>query len=108
MWYIFPQLTKLGRSETAQFYGISNLSEAEAFLKHPMLGNNLVEISSALLQLDESNATVIFGTPDDLKLKSSMTLFSLASGSHPVFTNVLSKFYDGDDDQSTIMLLRNG
>jgi uncharacterized protein (DUF1810 family) len=108
MWYIFPQLAGLGHSETARFYGIINLTEAEEFLKHPVLGKNLIEISEVLLALEECDPHVIFGSPDDLKLKSCMTLFSLVSHSNPVFTNVLMKFFDGDDDQATIMLLQNG
>jgi uncharacterized protein (DUF1810 family) len=106
MWYIFPQLTALGKSDTAKFYGLANITEAEEFLKHPVLGKNLIEISGVLLQLEESNAHQIFGSPDDLKLKSCMTLFSLASHSNPVFSNVLTKFFDGEDDQATIMLLQ--
>ena len=78
MWYIFPQIQGLGFSSTAQFYAIENLQEAKDYLAHPVLGARLKEISSALLQLDGLTASEIFGYPDDLKLRSSMTLFALA------------------------------
>ena len=78
MWYIFPQLKGLGRSYTSDFYGIENLDEAKAFLQDPYLGKNLQEIAAALLELDNDNATQIMGRPDDMKLKSSMTLFALS------------------------------
>ena len=106
MWYIFPQLAGLGRSETAKFYSIADLSEAAAFLEHPVLGNNFLTISRALLALPENNATSIFGQPDDQKLHSSMTLFSLLPGTDPVFQQVLDKYFNGKKDQQTIQLLQ--
>ncbi|MCC2546673.1 DUF1810 domain-containing protein [Hymenobacter sp. BT175] len=104
MWYIFPQIQGLGYSETARFYGIRNRQEAEAYLQHPVLGSRLLEISSALLELESSNATQVLGSPDDLKLKSSMTLFAAVS-QNPVFQRVLDKFYNGELDQKTLQLL---
>ena len=106
MWYIFPQIKELGFSETAKYYGIESLEEATEFLQHPQLGQNLVTITSELLKLGSNNATSIFGTPDDMKLRSSMTLFSLVSPANPIFQQVLDKFFDGKKDEQTIELLK--
>jgi uncharacterized protein (DUF1810 family) len=105
MWFIFPQLKGLGFSDTAQYYGIQNGTEAEAFLNHPLLGKRLIEITAALLELQNDNATEIFGSPDNLKLKSSMTLFASLNPTSPVFHNVLEKFFDGQLDKRTLELL---
>ena len=93
MWYIFPQIHGLGFSETSKFYSIKNIQEAEEFLKHPILGRRLIEICNKLLELESNDANKIFGSPDDLKLKSSMTLFSSLHNSNPVFQSVLEKFF---------------
>lgn len=106
MWYIFPQLKGLGYSPTAQYYGIENLAEAEAFLSHPVLGVHLVEISRALLALETNNADLVFGYPDNLKLRSSMTLFAQIREADPVFGQVLDKFFEGKPDQRTLELLK--
>lgn len=106
MWYIFPQLKGLGRSYTSDFYGIVDLDEAKAFLQDPYLGKNLQEISEALLNLDNDNATQIMGRPDDMKLKSSMTLFALAKPECEVFQKVLDKFFHGERDQRTVEILQ--
>lgn len=106
MWYIFPQLKGLGYSPTAQYYGIENLAEAEAFLAHPVLGAHLVEISRALLALETNNADLVFGYPDNLKLRSSMTLFAQIREADPFFGQVLDKFFDGKPDQRTLELLK--
>jgi uncharacterized protein (DUF1810 family) len=95
MWYIFPQVAGLGFSQMAERYAIKDLSEAIAYLTHPVLGYWLIEIASALLQLSGNNAPQIMGSPDDLKLRSSMTLFSLVPASDPVFDAGLKKFFDG-------------
>ncbi|MBX0289501.1 DUF1810 domain-containing protein [Hymenobacter sp. HSC-4F20] len=105
MWYIFPQIQGLGFSETSRFYGIKDRQEAEEYLQHPVLGPRLVEISQALLALPGTNATAIFGSPDDVKLKSSMTLFSCVPNADPVFEHVLDKFFHGDPDGKTLQLL---
>ncbi|QNF32876.1 DUF1810 domain-containing protein [Adhaeribacter swui] len=105
MWYIFPQIQGLGFSETSRYYAIQNIREAEAYLNHPVLGKRLVQICEALLQLPNNNATRIFGNPDDLKLKSSMTLFAAVKNSPPVFQEVLDKFFRGVPDQKTLQLL---
>lgn len=106
MWYIFPQLKGLGRSYTSDFYGIVDLDEAKAFLQDPYLGKHLQEISEALLNLDNDNATQIMGRPDDMKLKSSMTLFALAKPECEVFQKVLDKFFHGERDQRTVEILQ--
>lgn len=105
MWYIFPQLKGLGFSVTSEYYGIVDLNEAKAFLSDPYLGNNLIEICSVLLTLKPPNATEISGTPDDMKLRSSMTLFDCASPDNSLFRQVLNKFYGGNPDYSTLRML---
>ncbi|MBR0352066.1 MAG: DUF1810 domain-containing protein [Oscillospiraceae bacterium] len=105
MWYIFPQVAGLGFSSTAQYYAISGLEEARAFLADETLRNNLVEISSALLQLPGDDAEAVMGWPDCLKLRSSMTLFKYAAPDEPVFQQVLDKYYRGEDDFRTMDLL---
>lgn len=105
MWYIFPQIQGLGFSETSKFYAIKNVSEAEEYLSHPVLGSRLIEISNAALALQSDNANSIFGSPDDLKLKSSMTLFAKLNQTNPVFQKVLDKFFGGSKDQQTLQLI---
>lgn len=105
MWYIFPQIKGLGQSETANFYGIIDLEEAENYLNHPVLGKHLIEISEAVLNLEEKSAMEIFGSPDTMKLKSSMTLFSSVKNSHPIFSQVLEKYFGGKSDETTLELL---
>jgi len=100
MWYVFPQLKGLGRSETARYYGIANRTEAEAYLAHPLLGSRLLEISGELLKLESCDAREVFGRPDDVKLKSSMTLFYLVDG-NLIFKAVLDKFFAGELDEVT-------
>lgn len=106
MWYIFPQIQGLGFSETAQFYAIRDRAEAEAYMQHPVLGARLMEISAALLTLENPNATRIMGSPDDVKLKSSMTLFAALKGAEPVFQRVLDAFFNGVSDAKTLQILR--
>ncbi len=106
MWYIFPQIQGLGFSSTAQYYAIRDLDEAKDYLAHPVLGTRLKEISSALLDLNGLSASTIFGYPDDLKLRSSMTLFRLADLDCEVFKNVIDKYYDGIPDSRTVDLVR--
>ena len=105
MWYVFPQVQGLGFSSTSQHYAIRDLAEAAAYLKHPVLGKRLVEISTALLELAGSDANRVFGSPDDLKLKSSMTLFAAVPGAHAVFAQVLAKYFGGVPDTKTLHLL---
>ncbi len=104
MWYIFPQLRGLGRSETAWYYGLEDIREARAYLAHPVLGKRLREISEALLTLDTDDPEAVFGWIDGLKLRSSMTLFDhIETGG--VFDRVLVKFYNGKRDEQTLKRL---
>ncbi|WP_460680755.1 DUF1810 domain-containing protein [Mucilaginibacter koreensis] len=105
MWYIFPQLKGLGFSSTSQYYGIQDIREAEAYLNHPVLGSRLVEICQALLKQPARGAQQVFGSPDDMKLRSSMTLFAAAPGANPVFQQVLNEFFGGAKDTKTLSLL---
>jgi uncharacterized protein (DUF1810 family) len=105
MWYIFPQIQGLGFSETSKYYAIKDIAEAGAFLNHPVLGERLVSICKALLDLKENKANGIFGSPDDIKLKSSMTLFASVPKADPVFQSVLDKFFDGKQDRATLRLI---
>ena len=105
MWYIFPQIQGLGFSETSRYYAIQDTAEAKDFLQHPLLGSRLVAICQELLKLSANDAHAIFGSPDDLKLKSSMTLFAAVPGADPVFQLVLNKFFDGARDPKTLRLL---
>ena len=105
IWYVFPQLEQLGRSSTAKYYGIKNIQEAQEYLMHPILGSRLDEICKALLALKCSNPYDVLGPTDGMKLRSSMTLFSEASGSDSVFESVLNKFFNGEKDCITIELL---
>lgn len=105
MWYIFPQMKGLGQSETAKFYGITDLKEGEDFLNHPVLGKHLIEISEAVLNLEGKTAMQIFGSPDNIKLKSSMTLFSYIKNSNLIFSKVLDKYFEGKSDELTLELL---
>ena len=105
MWYIFPQIAGLGFSETAKFYSIKNLQEATAYLNHSVLSKRLVDISTAILQIDGKTATQILGSPDDLKLRSSMTLFNSVDNADPVFKAVLDKFFKGQPDTKTVSII---
>jgi uncharacterized protein (DUF1810 family) len=106
MWYIFPQIKGLGHSSTSQFYGINNIVEAKEYLIHPLLGARLREISNVLHESDKSDAFEIFGSPDFMKLKSSMTLFAIATDEeNNVFKKVLDKFFNSSYDRRTLELL---
>ena len=106
MWFLFPQIQGLGQSETAKHYAICSREEAESYLAHEVLGSRLKESASAVLGSGATSATELLGTPDDLKLKSSMTLFErVAPDPHSVFCEVLSKYYDGEPCQQTVNFL---
>jgi uncharacterized protein (DUF1810 family) len=106
MWYIFPQIKGLGSSQIAEYYGIKDLNEATAYLQHPILGKHLVKISEEVLNLNGKTATQIFGSSDDLKLRSCMTLFANVKKSNPVFQKVLTKYFNGLPDEVTLQLLK--
>lgn len=105
IWYVFPQLRGLGRSEMAEHYGISGLDEARAYLAHPLLGPRLEDCAGALLSHRGRPVRQIMGSPDDLKLRSSMTLFHAAAPTQPLFAEVLQAFYDGEQDAATLQRL---
>ena len=107
MWYIFPQFKGLGISETSKYYSIKDLDEAKSYLNHPILGERLKLITNELLALNENNANKIFGSPDDLKLKSSMTLFAAINISKEnIFNAVLDKYFNGQTDNKTLTLIK--
>lgn len=105
MWFIFPQIAGLGFSATSQHYAIRSLDEARAFLQHPTLGPRLREISQSLLSINGKTAHEIFGSPDDMKLRSSMTLFAHATEDNAVFLEVLRKYFGGAEDERTVALI---
>jgi uncharacterized protein (DUF1810 family) len=105
MWYIFPQLDGLGFSEMARRYAIRSLDEARAYLGHPVLGPRLVECAEAVLAVQGRSAREIFGTPDDLKLRSCATLFAEVSPEGSVFQRVLELYFGGEADGRTLALL---
>ena len=106
MWYIFPQIAGLGRSTTAEYYAIKSKEEAKGYIEDPVLGKRLIEISQALLQVSSADAEMVMGWPDNLKLRSCMTLFAEVAPEQPVFRNVLEKFYDGEMDGKTLDILK--
>ena len=105
IWYIFPQIDGLGHSPATRHYSIKSLEEARQYLAHPVLGARLMECAEAVLAVQGSSASDIFGHPDDWKLQSSMTLFQLASGPHSVFERVLDKYYQGKRDEKTLQIV---
>jgi uncharacterized protein (DUF1810 family) len=105
MWFVFPQLRGLGSSPTAERYGISSLDEARAYLRHEVLGPRLRECTRLVNQVRDRSAAEIFGSPDDLKLRSSMTLFARAADDNGDFLALLDKYYGGQQDQLTLKLL---
>ncbi|GLY06484.1 MULTISPECIES: DUF1810 domain-containing protein [Actinoplanes] len=104
MWFVFPQVAGLGMSPTAQRYAIRDLAQARAYLAHPVLGPRLSACASALLRHRGTSATRILGSPDDLKLRSSMTLFARAADDPALFEEVLDAFYDGPDQRTLDIL----
>jgi uncharacterized protein (DUF1810 family) len=107
MWYIFPQIAGLGSSEMSRRYAIKSRAEAEAYLKHPALGPRLVEICEAVLGVDGRSAHDIFGSPDDMKLRSCAILFAAVSAPASVFERVLQKYFRGEPDGQTLRLLEH-
>lgn len=107
MWYIYPQIAGLGSTDISRFYAIKDIKEATDYLMDQELGTRLVNICKALLLLETNNALEVFGSPDNLKLKSSMTLFDAVPVTFPVFAQVLDKFYNGERDGRTLELLKS-
>lgn len=105
MWYVFPQIDGLGISATAKHYAIKSVDEGRAYLAHPVLGPRLLECAEAVVAMDGRSATEIFGSPDDLKLRSCATLFAHVSPARSVFHRLLDKFYAGEPDANTLRLI---
>jgi len=105
MWYIFPQFAGMGFSSTSQLYAIKSIDEAQAYLNHPVLGPRLIECTQALLAVEGRSAAEIFGSPDDLKLRSCATLFAHVSPAGSVFDRLLEKYFQGQRDDKTLHLL---
>ncbi len=105
MWFIFPQIDGLGSSSMAKRYAIKSREEAEAYLRHPVLCQRLTQCAEALLKVEGKSASQIMGSPDDLKLRSSMTLFASVAGGDAVFQKVIAKYFRGGKDQRTLDLL---
>ncbi len=105
MWFVFPQFEGLGASSLSRHYSIKSAAEAKAYLAHPVLGSRLVECAEALLRVEGRSAADIFGSPDDVKLRSSATLFASVSQDGSVFHRVLDKYFDGRLDDRTLRLM---
>lgn len=108
MWFVFPQIDGLGRSQTARFFAVKSLAEARAYLAHPVLGTRLRECAAAVLGVAGRTASEIFGYPDDLKFRSSMTLFERAAPDCDLFSDALDRFFEGRRDRLTQELLADG
>ena len=108
MWYIFPQIVGLGFSETAKHFAIKSIEEARAYLDHPILGPRLRECAEAAIGVEGRSAIEIFGSPDDLKLRSCATLFAHVSSPGSVFERLLAKYFRGERDGKTLRLLTGG
>lgn len=108
MWFIFPQIAGLGHSDMARRYAITGREEAQAYLRHPLLGPRLQTCAAALLPWSTRSAREIMGVPDDMKLRSSMTLFSAVAPEQQVFTQVLEVFFQGAADERTLRIMADG
>jgi uncharacterized protein (DUF1810 family) len=106
MWYIFPQIDGLGQSSTTKHYSIKSLEEARQYLQHPVLGTRLIECAKAVLAVEGRSISEIFGYPDDMKLKSSMTLFAYVADPPSVFSQILDKYFHGERDAKTLQILK--
>ena len=107
IWYIFPQVKGLGMSATSEFYGIDGLGEAKAYMADELLRERLLEITGVLLDIESDDPSEVMGYPDDLKLRSSMTLFAEAAPEYDVFQKVLDKYFHGEKDPKTLRILGN-
>ena len=105
MWFIFPQLRSLGMSSISRYYGLENFDEANAYLAHPVLSGRLYEACNELLKHKDKSALEIFGDIDEMKLKSSMTLFALTNEDYTIFDEVLEHFFSGEMDEVTVKLI---
>ena len=106
VWYIFPQIEGLGRSDTAKLYSIKSLEEGRAYLGHPVLGPRLIEACEILLNLKDASIDEVMGFPDDLKLLSSMTLFESIADTNSIFTKIIKFYYDDERDSSSLEIIK--
>ena len=108
IWYIFPQFDGLALSAISRQYAIKSVAETEAYLRHPVLGPRLFEIAQAAVEVEGRSALEVFGSPDDMKLRSSATLFASVSAPGSVFEQLLDRYFDGERDGRTVRLLQGG
>ena len=106
IWYVFPQIEGLGKSDTAKLYSIKSLEEGRVYLEHPVLGPRLVEACEILLSLKDASMNKVMGFPDDLKLLSSMTLFEAVSETNSIFTKIIEIYFDDERDENSIKLIK--
>ena len=107
IWYIFPQIEGLGRSDTAKLYSIKSLEEGRAYLEHPVLGPRLIEACEILLSLKDASMDEVMGFPDDLKLLSSMTLFEALFDSNSIFTKMIEFYFDDERDETSLEIIKS-
>ena len=107
MWFIFPQIEGLGNSATAKYYSIKTIEEAKEYLMHPILGKRLLECSNIIVEIENKTAEEIFRYIDIIKLRSCMTLFNFIAPEQKVFNDVLKKYFNGEEDQKTLSILKN-
>lgn len=105
MWFVFPQMRGLGRSATAQYYGIGSAAEAQAYWRHPVLGTRLRQCCERLAALEPKSAVAIFGSVDASKLRSCLTLFERVAPAEPLFGALIARYFDGERDPATLALL---
>ncbi len=107
IWYVFPQIEGLGRSDTAKLYSIKSLEEGKAYLRHPLLGPRLIEACEIILSLKDVSMDEVMGFPDDLKLLSSMTLFETLSDSNSIFTKMIELYFDDERDEVSLKIINS-
>jgi len=107
IWYIFPQIEGLGRSDTAKLYSIKSLEEGRAYLEHPVLGPRLIEACEILLSLKDASMDEVMGFPDDLKLLSSMTLFEALSGLNSIYSKIIELYFNDERDMNSIEIIQS-
>jgi len=107
VWYIFPQIEGLGRSDTAKLYSIKSLEEGRAYLEHSVLGPRLIKACEILLSLKDASMDEVMGFPDDLKLLSSMTLFEALSDSSSIFTKIIEIYFDDERDETSLEIIKS-
>ena len=105
IWFIFPQIKGFVFSKTSLFFNIESIAEAKSYVRHPVLGKRLIECCEILMKIEEKKINQILPSPDDVKLRSSMTLFAVAAPENKLFTDVLQKYFNGAKDQKTLQIL---